>query len=329
MSPGRAGAEDKIAPLSSAVSLNRRGSPAAAAPAGVSPATSVVVGGSASAGAAADVDGHEREAALAPARARWWVELLAIGWLLWLYDATTNLAPLRLSTALGNARGLLHVERVLHIAPELSLDRWLAGHHTLALILSDYYDNAHFIVTLSLLGYLWWRRADVYRPLRNSLVLVNVIGFVVFWRFPVAPPRMLDGFTDVVATTGAFGSWHSGSLAAHANQVAAMPSLHMAWAGWCTVAAWRISQRPWLRALAVVYPCLTAFAVLATGNHFVLDIVAGLLVLAISVWIGDSAGRFVPRRLASAVRRRQPGSAGPQPALLMSQSCYEVQDTVD
>jgi PAP2 superfamily len=315
--------------LSSAVSLNRSGSPAAAAPAGVSPATSVVVGANVSVGAGAHVNTHDREAARAPARTRWWAELLAIGWLLWLYDATTNLAPLRLSTALADARGLLHVERVLHIAPELSLDRWLAGHHTLALVVSDYYDNAHFIVTLSLLGYLWWRRADIYRPLRNSLVLVNVIGFVVFWRFPVAPPRMLDGFTDVVATTGAFGSWHSGSLAAHANQVAAMPSLHMAWAGWCTIAAWRISRRRWLRALAVVYPCVTAFAVLATGNHFVLDIVGGLLVLAISVWIGDAPSRLVPRRLASAVRRRRAARGRAQPALLMSQSCYEVQDTVD
>ena len=117
-------------------------------------------------------------------RTRWWVELLAIGWLLWLYDATTNLAPLRLSIALGNARGMLHVEQVLHIDPELTLDRWLSTHHTLGLILSDYYDNAHFIVTLGLLGFLWWRRADLYRPLRNTLVLVNVIGFVVFWRFP-------------------------------------------------------------------------------------------------------------------------------------------------
>ena len=165
---------------------------------------------------------------------------------------------------------MLHVERLLHIDPELTLDRWLAAHHTLGLILSDYYDNAHFVVTLGVLGWLWWRRADLYRPLRNSLVLVNVLGFVVFWRFPVAPPRMLDGFTDVVASTHAFGSWHTGALASHANQVAAMPSLHMAWAAWCTLALWRASERPVVRVLAVAYPCLTALAVLATGNHFLL-----------------------------------------------------------
>jgi hypothetical protein len=230
--------------------------------------------------------------ARAPQRTRWWVELLVIGWLLFVYDAINNLAPLRLSVALGNARGILHVERVLQIDPELTLDRWLASHRTLADILANYYDNAHFVVTLGLLGYLWWSRADLYRPLRNVLVLVNVIGFVVFWLFPVAPPRMLDGFTDVVASTHAFGSWHTGALASQANQLAAMPSLHMAWAGWCTLALWRIGKRTWLRVLAVAYPCMTALAVLATGNHFLLDVLGGLLALALSVLLVGSPERL-------------------------------------
>jgi hypothetical protein len=264
--------------LSSAISIDRGGTPAALKPAALGPAPS----------AGASTHAH----AVAPVRARWWVELLVIGWLLFVYDAVNNLAPLRLSTALGNGRGILHVEQALKIDPELSLDRWLASHDTLAAILANYYDNAHFVVTLGLLGYLWFSRADLYRPLRNSLVLVNVIGFVVFWRFPVAPPRMLDGFTDVVASTHAFGSWHTGALASQANQLAAMPSLHMAWAAWCGLALWRISDRRWVRALALLYPCLTALAVLATGNHFVLDIVGGLLALALAVWLVGSPGRL-------------------------------------
>jgi hypothetical protein len=268
----------------------------------------------------------------AQTRTRWWVELLAIGWLCWLYDATTNLAPLRLSVALGNARGVLHVESLLHIDPELALDRWLAGHHTLGLILSDYYDNAHFIVTLSVLGWLWWRRADLYRPLRNSLVLVNVLGFIVFWRFPVAPPRMLDGFTDVVASTHAFGSWHSGTLASHANQVAAMPSLHIAWAAWCTLALWRASERRSVRALAVAYPCLTGLAVLSTANHFLLDIVGGLLVLALAVLLVGRPNRIAGRLALPRIRGSRGWRARPEPvrpALRMSQTCYEVQDPVE
>jgi len=241
------------------------------------------------------------------ARTRWWVEALAIAWLCWVYDATTNLAPLRLSAALDNARGLLHLEQTLHLNPELALDRWLAGHPTLGLIVSDYYDNAHFVVTLGLLGWLWWRRADLYRPLRNSLVLVNLLGIAVFWRYPVAPPRMLGGFTDVVATTHAFGSWHTGVLATHANQLAAMPSLHMAWAAWCTLALWRISTNRWVRGLAVLYPCLTALAVIATGNHFVLDLVGGLIAMAVSVGLVRVAGAPLPARRS---RGRQANAGG-------------------
>jgi hypothetical protein len=224
-------------------------------------------------------------------RTRWWVEALVIVWLCWVYDMTTNLAPLRLHLALAHAEGILALERSLGISPELSLDRWLDGHRTLALIVSDYYDNAHFIVTLGLLGWLWWARSDIYRPLRNTLVLTNVIAFVVFWRFPVAPPRMLPGFVDVVASTHAIGSWHTGALASDANQLAAMPSLHIAWAVWCTLvvyrmsAVWSSATRRLVRALATIYPFITAFAVLSTGNHYVLDLVGGLLTIACSAMI--------------------------------------------
>jgi hypothetical protein len=264
-------------------------------------------------------------AALAPAQAlpqarkrtRWWVEALVIVWLCWVYDAVTNLAPLRLHLALAHARSILHLEQTLHIDPELTLDRWLAAHHTLGLVVSDYYDNAHFIVTLGLLGWLWWRRADIYRPLRNSLVLVNVLAFVVFWRYPVAPPRMLPGFTDVVASTHAIGSWHTGALASHANELAAMPSLHIAWAVWCALALWQISQRAWVRVVACIYPCVTAVAVLATGNHYVLDLCGGLVTIAAAILIVRLAERF------------RGFTARDRPAYRMSQSCYEVQDQVD
>ncbi len=247
-------------------------------------------------------------------RTRWWFELLTIAWLAWVYDAITNLAPLRLPAALAHGRDVLSLETTLHIDPERGLDRWLAGHHTLGLWISDYYDNAHFIVTLGLLGFLWWRRADIYRPLRSALVLVNLLGFLVFWLYPVAPPRMLAGFTDVVAATGAIGSWHTGSLASHANELAAMPSLHIAWAGWCTLALWQISARRWVRALAIVYPLATTFAVLATGNHYVLDIVAGWLVLGLALAI-VRAGAPLGSRLRARMRLpRASHTPGARPA---------------
>jgi PAP2 superfamily len=244
-------------------------------------------------------------------RSRWWLEALTIVWLCWVYDAVTNLAPLRLQPALAHAGDVLRLEQAVHLNPELALDRWLAGHHTLGLVISDYYDNAHFVVTLSLLGWLWWRRADLYRSLRNSLVLMNLIAFAVFWLYPVAPPRMLGGFTDVVAATHAIGSSHTGLLAAHADELAAMPSLHIAWAVWCALALWRMSKRRWVRALAVLYPCTTAFAVLTTGNHFVLDLLAGVATAALAVLCVDLVTHW--RRSPARTLRRRAGRGGRPP----------------
>jgi hypothetical protein len=222
-----------------------------------------------------------------------WVEALVIVWLCWVYDAVSNLASLRLHAALAHALGVLRLERTLHLDPELTLNRWLTAHHTLGLVVSDYYDNAHFIVTLGLLGWVWYRRPDIYRPLRNALVTINVLGLLVFWLYPVAPPRMLlgAGFSDVVASTHAFGSWHTGALASDANQLAAMPSLHMAWAVWCSVVLWRLSTRPSVRTLALLYPCLTALAVLATGNHFLADVLAGVATAALAVVLVEALTR--------------------------------------
>ncbi|HLL91919.1 MAG TPA: phosphatase PAP2 family protein [Solirubrobacteraceae bacterium] len=262
-------------------------------------------------------------------RTRWWVEALVIVWLCWVYDAITNLAHLRMQAALTHAQAVLHLEQSLHLAPELTLNHWLAGHHTLGLALSDYYDNAHFVVTLGLLGWLWWKRAELYRGLRNSLVLVNVLAFIVFWRYPVAPPRMLGGYTDVVASTHAIGSWHTGALASHANELAAMPSLHMAWAVWCALVLWRVSERRWVRALGVLYPFVTALAVLATGNHFLLDLIGGLAVMAAAVLIVALIERQgqLPRIVHGRGHPRVAKSD--RPAYRMSQTCYEVRDQVD
>ncbi len=274
-------------------------------------AVSIDIGGAAASGAARGYPADStRVRAQVHVRARWWVEVLVIAWLCWVYDAITNLAPLRVHLALGHARGILHMEQWLHLDPELTLDRWLAGHHTLGLLLSDYYDNAHFVVTLGLLGWLWWARADCYRPLRNTLVIVNVLAFVVFWLYPVAPPRMLPGFTDVVASTHAFGSWHTGALASQANQLAAMPSLHIAWAVWCTLAVWQITRRRWARALAALYPCVTALAVLATGNHYVFDLFGGLVAITLAAAIVRLG---VGSRALGAIRASGLQSAVPAP----------------
>jgi membrane-associated phospholipid phosphatase len=213
--------------------------------------------------------------------------VLAIVWLCWIYDAITNLAALRQRAALAHGLDILHFEQRLHLDPERSLDTWLHGHPLLGVITGDYYDNVHFIVTLGVLGWLWWRHPTEYRPLRSALVLVNVIGFVVFWLYPVAPPRLLPGqhLYDIVALTHAIGGWHTGTLSKAANQFAAMPSLHLGWATWSALGVWIIFRHHRWAMLVWLYPVVTAFAVLATGNHFLSDCIAGAMTTAVSVLI--------------------------------------------
>ena len=147
-------------------------------------------------------------------------------------------------------------------------------------------------MTLGLAAWTWWRRPDIYRPLRNDLVLANLIGFAVFWLYPLAPPRMLPGFVDVVEKVGGLGSWHN-LLISHADQLAAMPSMHLAWAVWCSLVVWRLAPaRPAWRWAAgvfgVAYPLSTALVVLATANHYTLDVLAGTAVTAISVVVVEA-----------------------------------------
>jgi len=220
------------------------------------------------------------------------LELAAIAFLGWIYDWLQDLAPLREATAFRNGRDILDFERQLSLAPEQALNRWLVHHNTLAYISSDFYDNAIFAFTFALAAWIWWRRPDIYRPLRNDLVLANLIGFAVFWAFPVAPPRMLKGFVDVVEKTGGLGSWHN-MLISHADQLAAMPSMHLAWAVWCSLVLWRLASPGLWRAAALVagvaYPLATAWVVMATANHYLADVVAGTLCLVVSVLVVEVA----------------------------------------
>ena len=218
-------------------------------------------------------------------RAPLWIELAVIGWLFWLYDVINNFAPERRRLALHNALGVLRFERSLGIRLEHTLDHWLAVHSVLAFIATYYYFFAHALVTIGVLAVLWWRSPALYRRMRAQLVLINLIAFIVFWRYPLAPPRMLPGhqFVDVVASTHAVISWHSAALSHDADQFAAMPSLHLAWASWCALGIWQLTRRRVLRVLAVLHVAVTTFVVLATGNHYLVDVLAGLGTTALGV----------------------------------------------
>ncbi|HVU72574.1 MAG TPA: phosphatase PAP2 family protein [Mycobacteriales bacterium] len=234
-------------------------------------------------------------------------QLLVIGLFLGFYDALRNLAATRVGTAEAAARAVLSAERWLHLDVERPLNSWLAGHPALGLLAGDWYDTAHFFVTLPLLFFVWWRAAPpVYRRLRDVLLLTNVIGFVVYLAVPLAPPRLLPGhgYVDIVATRHALGGW-SATLTSAADQYGAMPSLHVGWALWCTLVVFTLTKRAALRTAAVAYPLLTTVVILATGNHWLLDAAAGAACLALGAVGAALLARRAELRVAAAAPRRR------------------------
>lgn len=230
-------------------------------------------------------------------RLLFFVDLLIVAWLIWLFDAINNLAPVRQALAEHDGQRVLDFERSLHLAPEHALNVWLAHRHTLSQIVVFWYENVHIVVTLAMFAWLWWRRADVLNVMRPTLVIINLIALAVFWSFPTAPPRMLaGGYVDLVAVAQHLPPWQLGATALHSNQLCALPSLHIAWATWSSIAAWRLSEHRWVRALALVYPLVTSYAVMATANHYLADCLAGAAITA-TVYAGLNRPR-IRRHLA-------------------------------
>jgi hypothetical protein len=75
------------------------------------------------------------------------------------------------------------------------------------------------------------------------------------------------------------------------NQFAAMPSVHCAWAGWCTLVLFPRVRRGWAKALAIAYPLTTITVIVLTGNHYIIDAFGGFFVLA----VGIAVARIVTR----------------------------------
>ncbi len=185
------------------------------------------------------------------------------------------------STAERNGSWILTAERALHI----DIEHW-ANHQVVKVPwLSDffnfYYESFHFVVPLAVLAVLYLRRPVDFRWARSALGIATVVALLGFWLFPLAPPRLMPalGMIDTVHGKQDFSKPYYGLLTSLTNQYAAMPSLHFGWALWCGAVIVVLAPRWWMKALGLVHPLFTVSAIVATGNHWVLDAVGGALVV--------------------------------------------------
>ena len=264
----------------------------------------------------------------APGRVGWRRELLVVGVIYVVYDAIRLLPGVRLRAADGDGARILTLEHRLHWAPEHALNAGLHALPTPVPVAAAYfYETLHYLVTPIVLVWLYRTARADYPRARTALAVMTLSALVVFWLFPVTPPRMLPGsrLVDIVAEEHRFGWWSGGGtaprgLGSFVNEYAAMPSLHVGWALWCGVLLYRHARRPAVRALGVLYPVLTAVVVMATGNHYLLDAVAGAAaallgwVTAIGIERVRDAFRAAPSSVPGAARPARAPAPRPAPS---------------
>ncbi|MEV0343007.1 phosphatase PAP2 family protein [Nocardia sp. NPDC050713] len=182
--------------------------------------------------------------------------------------------------AFGNAHDLLAVEDRLGMMAETTVQAPFLRWDPLAFSANFYYATAHFTVAVGVIVWLWIFRPQHYRLTRNLMVGLTGTGLLLHVLLPLAPPRMLPerGFVDLAALHGqsVYGPSHSDGMS---NQFAAMPSLHVGWALLLAVAMIAATRTRW-RWLALAHPALTTVIVIGTGNHYWLDAIIAVLLLA-------------------------------------------------
>jgi hypothetical protein len=193
------------------------------------------------------------------------------------YQHTAYLAHGQTAGAFANARDVWDLERWLHLPSEVTVQQLTAGWAGVERGLNWYYAYMHLNVMTAFVVWMWWRHRERYALLRNTVAITTLVC-VLMQMVPVAPPRMFPelGFVDTAKVYGQ-SVYTNGGIA---DQLGAMPSIHVAWAGIVGIfGAWAVGRR-WGWAFLLHF-AMVAYVVVATANHWWLDGVVGLAVMGV------------------------------------------------
>jgi hypothetical protein len=211
--------------------------------------------------------------------------------------------------ALRHARELVALERSLHVFVEGRVQD--AAHALPGLIdlLSVSYLTLHLVGTVAVLLWLHRRRPAAFPLVRTTLVLASGLAVIGYLVFPTAPPR-LSGIGIVDTVSGEHVDLNSGLVSALYNPYAAVPSMHVGYALVVAASLFRYGRGRLGRFVGVLYPPFVLLLVVATGNHFLLDALAGAAVVALAA----GASRLLARPSAPARIARFPARPAPATA---------------
>ncbi len=222
-------------------------------------------------------------AALARHPALRYVQIAPIALLLWLLSYAASFRDGAASAGLHNAVVVNSISIDIGGGIARGMNDWLATHYSAALAATWYYILFQGAITGIVGVVLIWRRAPHFSLHRNALIIVTGIGLAAFWFYPVAPPRMLAGYHDIIRT--AVPLFANVVESKGADQFASLPSLHVAWALWVAVSCTGMLRHPAAQAAIWLYPVATTLDVMSTANHYLLDVVTAPVILLMAYGI--------------------------------------------
>lgn len=208
----------------------------------------------------------------------------------------------RTAEAVSNAHDVLSLERALGVNWEHQIQDATMSVPGLSEFFTQFYIWAYFPTVVVVAIWLYVRNRDAYRTLRDAFLVSGVAGLVVYAVFPCAPPWTDGaGFTDTVAA-GPFVSLARPS--GLTNHLGAVPSFHVGWVMLVGLILFSIARSRTFRVICVLYPAAMSYAVVSTGNHWLLDVLSG----AALALIGLVGGPYLTR--SGLLGNRNPGSPG-------------------
>jgi membrane-associated phospholipid phosphatase len=224
-----------------------------------------------------------------------------------LYETVRGIAESNAAVAFSNARSIVELEQHTGLFFEQSLQAWAMGQRALIDFANFMYVNSHFVITTSVLVWLYLRHNERFYFVRNMFMVAMGLALVGYLLMPTAPPRFFPelGFVDSIAYYVNV-KHDSGLVALFFNPYAAVPSMHVAFALMIAIPTMLIVRNRIAKVLWAIYPLVVAFVVMVTGNHWFFDAVAGAVVA------GTAA--LVAGRVLSPLWNAWSWSAGPREA---------------
>jgi hypothetical protein len=229
---------------------------------------------------------------------RFLAEAVALVGAMLVYWLIRGAVPERIAESFGRADSIIDLEQRLGIFVELRWQEYIIDSTTLMKLANWVYVWGHLPVLIAAAVWIYVRNRERFRVYRNALLISAVIGLFFYGFFPVAPPRLMPewGFVDTQALLNPEN--YSMQPGFFVNHYAAVPSFHVGWALLVGIALFDVDRRLAVRVFAVALPIVQFVAVVLTANHFILDVVAGMLVVLVAVGVAlmIDSGRFAPWR---------------------------------